>query len=308
MPSGHKLRQQRIKQGGKARTVSQAELTPALDGIVYTGPFAIRPFPVLSSKQRKQAMSHHLQQTFTSRYHELDPYNRVRMTVILAWLQEAGAEHALKLGVGLKHLKKLGLTWVMSRLTLALQRPIVGTEQVTVQTWPVTREGRFSIRDFMLTDHLGQAIGQATSSWAALNLKTRRPVKIDEHLPDYPLHHLRALNDPFATLPLIEEPCQNALQLPVLRADLDMNNHVNNTVYAGWALEAIPERLITSSVPVLIELGFRSEALYGDTIRSCCIQANEDPCILIHRIDSAADGRELCRLRTTWKPAPPRSC
>ncbi|MDK9717850.1 MAG: thioesterase [Trichlorobacter sp.] len=245
-------------------------------------------------------MHYQLQQTVNARYHELDPRNWVRLTVILAWLQEVGAEHALQLGVGLKHLHKMGLTWVLSRLTIELLRPVIGTEQVTVSTWPVTRDGFFSIRDFLLTDQQGQTIGRATSSWAALDLKTRRPVKIDEHLSNYPLHLQRALNDPFATLPLLEG-CQTGLQLPVLRADLDMNNHVNNTIYAGWALEAVPEELIKRAVPVLIEIGFRAEALYGDSIQSCCVPSPEDPAILIHRIESTQDNRELCRLRTTWK-------
>jgi len=244
-------------------------------------------------------MHHQLQQTVNARYHELDPRNRVRLTVILAWLQEIGAEHALQLGVGLKRLRKRGLTWVLSRLTIELLRPIIGTELVTVTTWPVTREGFFSIRDFLLTDHQGQTIGRATSSWAALDLRTRRPVSIDEHLPDYPLLLQRALDDPFATLPLLEE-CQTGLQLPVLRADLDMNNHVNNTIYAGWALEAVPEELIKRAEPVLIEIGFRAEALYGDSIRSCCAPSPENPAILIHRIESVEGNRELCRLRTTW--------
>ncbi|MDD2500889.1 MAG: thioesterase [Geobacter sp.] len=245
-------------------------------------------------------MHNQLQQTINARYHELDPHNRVRLAVILAWLQEVGAEHALQLGVGLKHLRKMGLTWVLSRLTIELLRPVIGTEPVTVSTWPVTRDGFFSIRDFLLTDQQGQTIGRATSSWAALDVKTRRPVKIDEHLPDYPLHLQRALDDPFATLPLLAE-CQTGLELPVLRADLDMNNHVNNTIYAGWALEAVPEELIKRAVPALIEIGFRAEALYGDRVRSCCAPSPEDPAVLIHRIESVEGNRELCRLRTTWR-------
>lgn len=246
-------------------------------------------------------MNNQLKQTVGARYHELDPHNRVRLPVIFAWLQDTGAEHAMQLGVGLKELQRLGFTWVLSRLTLELQRPIIGTEQVTVSTWPVTRDKRFSIRDYLLSDQQGQIIGRATSSWAAINIKTRRPINIDEQLPCYPLHPLRALDDPFDPLPTIER-CQAILQLPVLRADLDMNNHVNNTVYPGWALEAVPEALFNKSVPVLIEIGFRSEALYGDSIRSCCVTLETDPQVLLHRIESTKDGAELCRLRTTWQP------
>jgi acyl-ACP thioesterase len=34
----------------------------------------------------------------------------------------------------------MGLTWVLSRLSIELLRPIIGTERVTVITWPVTRD------------------------------------------------------------------------------------------------------------------------------------------------------------------------
>ncbi len=237
------------------------------------------------------------------RYHELDLRGMVRLPVVMTWLQDAGIAHATALGVSVRDLRTLGLTWVLSRLNLELQQYPRNNEQVLVRTWPVTREGRFSVRDFELFDAQGAPIGRATSSWAALNLTTRRPVKLDDHLPDYPLRPVRALADPFTTLPMLEQ-CESALQLPVLRSDLDPNRHVNNTVYATWALEAVPQALVDSHVVTRLEIGFRTEALYGDTIRSCCAPTADDPTTLLHRIEHAADGRELCRMRTTWQPQP----
>lgn len=240
-----------------------------------------------------------LECTFTVRYHEADQRGMVRLPVVMTWLQDAGIEHATALGVAVRDLRKLGLTWVLSRLNLELETYPRSTDRITIRTWPVTREGLFSIRDYQLFDAEDRQIGRATTSWAALNLKTRRPVKINDHLPPYPLRDLRALADPFSTLPMLEQ-CESALQLPVLRADLDPNRHVNNTVYAGWGLEAVPQELVDSCVVTRLEIGFRSEALYGDTIRSCCAALPEDPHTLLHRIEHAADGRELARLRTTW--------
>jgi len=237
---------------------------------------------------------------FGVRYHEVDREGAVRLPVVMTWLQDAGIEHATELGVAVRDLGKLGLTWVLSRLTLELEQYPRGGQQVLVRTWPVTRDGRFSIRDYQLLDAAGQQIGQATTSWAVLDLKTRRPVTISDHLPPYPLRPLRALADPFATLPMLKQ-CSSALELPVLRADLDPNRHVNNTVYAGWALEAVPAEIADTCRVTRLEIGFRAEALYGDTIRSCCAPLPDDPQTLLHRIEHAADGRELCRLRTSWQ-------
>lgn len=237
---------------------------------------------------------------FGVRYHEVDQQGAVRLPVVMTWLQDAGIEHATELGVAVRDLRKLGLTWVLSRLTLELEQYPRGGQQVLVRTWPVTREGLFSIRDYQLLDSAGRQIGQATTSWAVLDLKSRRPVKINDHLPAYPLRPVRALADPFSTLPMLEQ-CSSALELPVLRADLDPNRHVNNTVYAGWALEAVPAEIADNCHVTRLEIGFRAEALYGDTIRSCCALLPGDPPTLLHRIEHAADGRELCRLRTSWR-------
>lgn len=244
-----------------------------------------------------------MQEAFSARYHELDPQNRVRTAVILSWLQEVAAAHALQLGVAVKDLRSLGLTWVLSRLTLQLEREVRGTQQTIIRTWPATRDGLFSIRDFELADAAGNPVGQATTSWAVLDLASRRPVRLNDHLPPYPLHPVRALNDPFETLPVLELP-ESHLEIPVLKSDLDLNNHVNNTIYAGWALEALPRNLTDRSALVRLEISFRSEAFYGDTIRSC-VGSDPHTCgQYLHRIDHAATGRELCRLRTAWKAVP----
>ncbi len=234
------------------------------------------------------------------RYHEADPQGAVRLAVLLAYLQDVAAEHALQLGVAVKDLRKLGLTWVLSRLHLRMDRLPRCGEQVGIKTWPVNREGIFSVRDFELLNSAGEKTGCATTSWAVLDLQSRRPVRIETHLPGYPLHPVRALDDPFAAIPA-PATFETELRLPVLRADLDLNNHVNNTIYAGWALEAAPERVAGYAVPVSVEINFRAEAHYGDTVISRCAvqQSGSHPCLL-HRIEHADDGRELARLRTCW--------
>ena len=238
--------------------------------------------------------------TLEVRYHDADPHGAVRLTALVADLLDVAAGRAL--GVAVKDLRRLGLTWVLSRVHLQLARLPRCGEQLTIRTWPVSREGIFSVRDFELLDGRGERIGCATSSWAVLDLKSRRPVRIDASLPPYPLHPLRALNDPFAAVPTADR-WETELQLPVLRGDLDINGHVNNTVYAGWALEAVPSRIFDHAVLLAVEINFRAEVHYGDRIISRCSVIDEGADLwLLHRIDHAEDGRELARLRSRWQP------
>jgi acyl-ACP thioesterase len=242
-----------------------------------------------------------LERSFDIRHHELNIHGRLRPVILLAYLQSVASEHATQLGVSVRDLQKRGLTWVLSRLHLSITRYPRGGDQLVLRSWPVSREGLFTVRDFELLDGNGENIGAASTSWAVLDMTSRRPVKIDENLPEYQLNPQRALEDSFATLPVLEIP-ENRITMPVLRGDLDMNRHVNNTVYAGWGLEAAPEKCAESCMPVEIEIGFRGEAFYGDTIVSLCGAEPGQTGSLLHRIEHAVNGCELARLRTRWQP------
>ena len=242
-----------------------------------------------------------LEQTCDIRSHEVDNHGTLRPVILLKYLQNAASEHSMQLGISVGKLKESGLTWVMSRMHLSMRRYPHRGDLLVVKTWPAIREGVFSIRDFELLDGGGAVIGVATSSWAVLDLKSRRPVRICERLPDYPLRPVRALEDSFAALPILGN-AETRICMPVLRSDLDLNLHVNNTVYAGWGLEAAPGRVADCCLPMEIEIGFRAEVHYGDPIVSLCAAEQGDNLCLLHRIEHAESGLELARLRTRWKP------
>lgn len=242
-----------------------------------------------------------LERAYDIRSHEVDNHGKLRPVILLKYLQNAASEHAMQLGISVRSLKESGLTWVMSRMHILMNQYPHRGDLLVVKTWPALREGLFSIRDYELLDGGGEVVGTATSSWAVLDLKSRRPVRIVDRLPDYPLRPLRALEDGFASLPILKNP-ETRVCLPVLRADLDLNQHVNNTVYAGWGLEAAPCRVADSCQPMEIEIGFRAEAHYGDSIVSLCAAERGDGHCLLHRIEQADSGLELARLRTRWKP------
>lgn len=237
---------------------------------------------------------------FTVQYNEADQRGFVRPVALLNYLQSVAGYHAATLGVSVADLVKSGHTWVLSRIHLAMDSYPQGGDSVRIRTWPAVRDNLFTVRDFKLFDKVGVTIGRATTSWALLSLATRRLVKLNDVLPMYQLNPERALNDPFRTLPALEKS-EFELRLPVLRGDLDINRHVNNTVYAGWALETIPEEVDCLCHLASIEIGFRAEALYGDVIVARSARTEDAHCYL-HSIENGDDCRELARLRTCWVP------
>jgi acyl-ACP thioesterase len=249
------------------------------------------------------------EQEFPIRYHELDSHGLLRPVTLLNLVQDAGGIHAALLGVSVRDLRQRGLTWVLSRVHLIVDRYLHADDVIQVRTWPSTREGLFSCREFEMRDKSGILFSRATSSWAVLNLASRRPVRLEECLPAYPLSARRALDDDFASLPQFPgTPDETFRELPFLvrRSDQDSNHHVNNTVYTDWALEAVPDDIAACHLCSL-EVSFRAEAVYGDEILSECVVSRfggDAECL--HRIVNSRDRRELARLRTRWKGKPHR--
>lgn len=238
---------------------------------------------------------------FQVRYHELDCHGSVQPVTLLNYVQDAAGMHATQLGVSVSDLRVHGLTWVLSRIHLIVERYPRAGEVVLVNTWPATRQGLFSCREFELFDGQGRMTGRATTSWAVLNVASRRPVKLEGNLPPYPLLPRRAIDDEFPPLPQLPKPWPSGLSFRVLRSDLDINHHVNNAVFVGWALEVVPDEVAAGSL-VELEISFRAEALYGETIESRCsvMESGEVTCCL-HQIINKQDGKELARLRTRWR-------
>ncbi len=242
----------------------------------------------------------YLDKEFRIRSYEVDFRGRVSPVALLNYLQDAAAEHAYRLGVSVTVLQSQGLTWVLSRYHLKLfHTPGVG-EVLRVRTWPSKRDQRFACREFELHDRKDNLVALATSSWAVLDLATRRPVCLDSSLPPYLLDFRRAVEDEFVSLPRLEL-AERELPFRVRLMDMDLNRHVNNAVYAGWALELVPMHMMESCQLEEIEISFRAEARYGDSIISRCGISDAGSGFL-HQIVDMRDGRELTRLKTVWKP------
>jgi acyl-ACP thioesterase len=87
------------------------------------------------------------------------------------------------------------------------------------------------------------------------------------------------------------------------REELDINNHLNNVVYAGWALETVPKTVAEQSRLADLEIVFRSEAFYGETVVArSSIMADAAHDTYLHQIVRAEDGLELARLISRWQP------
>jgi medium-chain acyl-[acyl-carrier-protein] hydrolase len=245
-------------------------------------------------------MENVLTKKYQVRFHETDFLGAVRPVTLLNYLQDAAAAHSASFGYPLSYLRERNMTWVLSRYHVRVARyPAIG-ESIRVHTWRPALDGMFALRDFEVIDSGNNDLAVATSSWVILNLETKRPMKLETVITDFPTNNRRALQDDFPSLAKLEKADMEEA-FKVRMADLDMNRHVNHTVYVEWALETVPREILRGFRPVEIEVGYRAEAFYGDTVlvRTEIVGSENSACFL-HQLINERDGKELTRLKTIW--------
>jgi medium-chain acyl-[acyl-carrier-protein] hydrolase len=223
-----------------------------------------------------------------------------RLLALLEEMMETAGRHAEILGVGVSSLHDKGLTWVLARFHAQIKTIPLAGAAVHIATWPTGRHRLFAVRDFYLTDETGAEVLRATSAWALMNMETRRPARLDPHLPVFIRHPERMVADDFSPLPPVEGAGSRATYRAVA-ADIDINDHVNNTVYLDWALRAVPEPA-QGQRPLAMEAAFLGEARLGNEVLCLGESAVEDGRTIVRQsLRDAASGRELTRLRWAFQ-------
>lgn len=239
---------------------------------------------------------------FSIHTYESDFEGRARLVSLLNFLQDAAGDHASLLGWSVTDLLKKSMTWVLSRYHVRVQRYPAWGERLDVATWPSGRRGFFALRDFDVSDSRGNAVLAGTTSWMVIHTERKQPVKLDDILSSNVILDKRALADDFEPLPAIGA-ADREVAFRVEMGHLDLNKHVNNAVYVQWAVEAVPEEVLTRRRPVEVEVSYRAEALYGDTVisRAQSVPQGGSGPVFHHQITNASTGAELTRLRTRWR-------
>jgi medium-chain acyl-[acyl-carrier-protein] hydrolase len=241
---------------------------------------------------------------FAVHTYETDARGSAKLVSLLNYLQDSAGEHAGSLGLSVLDLFKRKMTWVLSRYHVLVHRFPAAGERLEVTTWPSGKSGFFATRDFEMAGANGGAALSATSSWMVIDLARKAPVKV-EAVVDIPYAvERRALDDPFASLP-VPASREGGIRFRVESDHLDWNRHVNNAVYVEWALEGVPSEVLLKSRPLELEVSYRAEALYGDEVLSVAEAVPEAAAaragpVYLHQILNAATGTELARLRTRW--------
>ena len=236
---------------------------------------------------------------FTVRSYEAGITNHVTLLSRCNYMQEAAGISAARLGWGIQDLQAEGLTWMLSRLRVRVQRYVPWGTTVMVRTWPSGTKGRLiAKRCFLGLDDGGTELFRASSEWLYVDLRSQKIAKLPETFgdlvpPGTPDIELPDIGGKFAHLPQAE----GRADVLTRHSDLDFNDHVNNVHYVEWMLEADAQGRVppASSQPAELDIVFRQAAKAGESLVSESCAAGEKT---LHAIVRRSDGALLATAAT----------
>lgn len=221
---------------------------------------------------------------------------KVSLPALGDYLLQAAGENADRMGFGVRELQGRGWTWVLSRLSVEMERLPGRYEDFSVETW-VEDAGRLTTtRHFVVYDAGNRPIGGACTLWAMIDIGTRAPVDLSAHLAykDHIDPRPGRIGRPLKLRGAGGEP---VLVHEVRYGDIDFNQHANSMRYLQWMLDTLPLDRFRDFFPARADLNFVHEALYGQRIGVHLEDAGTVSLLELKR----PDGESVCKGRLDWK-------
>jgi acyl-ACP thioesterase len=216
----------------------------------------------------------------------------------LEYVEEAATGHAEALGVGYEAMVARRQAWVLSRISVRMDRRPRFHENIAVSSWPRGHDRLFAVRDYdMRAD--GQPTVRARSSWIILDLDKRRPVRPQEIMDKLPLNEGKnALEESAAALDEMDGLSKVA-ERTALYSDLDFNGHVHNTRYMQWICDLIDPERIEKALSINFDINYLKE-ITASSVTELWLGGDNG----VYRIEGRQDQKPVFRARAVFQPLP----
>jgi medium-chain acyl-[acyl-carrier-protein] hydrolase len=228
---------------------------------------------------------------------EANASGKMKIQCFFDYMLDAAASHSTEVGMNAVDLLGQGMTWVVSRYHLHIDKYPLWNQKFNVLTWRAGEINNYAIREFLFSNDNNEIIARSSSTWLLLDLKNGSILDPRAVFEDYPWKDDRAIKVDFEKFDVLKIAVfSNDFQIRL--QDIDLNNHVNNSIYPSIAYETGFDFYKGKCTLEKINVFFKEEALYGNTIQSEIEETEHGN--LIHRLVGKDSGKVHALLKSTW--------
>ncbi|MBI9030980.1 hypothetical protein JEZ13_03095 [bacterium] len=236
----------------------------------------------------------YLVETYNTSY-----FQTIKVSDLYKYLQDVASQHSESMKIGYDDLKVINGAWVLTKQLLEVIRLPKALEEFTIHTWSHKHNKIVATRNFIITDQNKAILVKVVSDWLVLNLEKRRIVPLSKINMDYiQSYDYELFPQPLAKIEVIEDNLVNEFSKRVRFSDIDLNGHMNNTVYVDMVLDSMAEFFKQRHKLKQINTNFIQEVKFLEEIAIRTFQVKNN--LFHHKIIRSIDNCELFTAITEW--------
>lgn len=202
-------------------------------------------------------------------------------------------------------LRNEGWAWVITQNQININRLPRYNETITASTEATTYNRFFSKRRFELIAEDGEMLAEAETTFALIDLNQRSIVRIPEIVADWYQVTKETKPSKRKRLAKTVETDSKTDTFEVKFLDVDINNHVNNTIYLNWISNSLGMEWFEKYAPVAVTIAYEKEMylhqegqVHSDLSQLDEVGPADDSFTTHHVIDSKDNSH--CLAEITW--------
>lgn len=202
---------------------------------------------------------------FKLHFGQCDARGRISLPSLLLITSDTAVEDYFQRGLSVETLAENGIVILVSRLSFSIHKYPRGGERLLLKTWEEKPDGMLLSRKYELENAAGESLVSGTSLWLIADPATRRLIKPSAFTMRPEADFVIPVDCPPCSKIHRPQDMQLLGERTVGFSDLDSNGHTNNSRYAAFALDALPESFQTGDVQNF-RINYAKEAKGGDRI------------------------------------------
>lgn len=236
------------------------------------------------------------------RSYHVDRNRKLTIQKLCSFFQDIAGNHTVACGVGWEVMQDAQLFWVLSRLKIEVHKFPEWRDRIVIRTWSNGLDGLLAVRHFQVLDEQGYELVKAVSMWLMVNTDTRRLVRPEGYMENFPLHPERLFDKNPNKIPGLKEPIRYE-PVRVSFTETDMNQHMNNVSYIDRIINSYDPDFLNDKQVESFEINFLKEAKPGDLIQVQQEKVSKDN--FLHNIIHSTTSAEMVRTQIIWKKTNP---
>lgn len=230
------------------------------------------------------------------KYYEKNVNGNLKESSLLNFLQDIATLSAESLGFGPSFVFENNYAWVVLKYHIEIYEELKNLSSIKLKTLPRGVSKLYAFRDFEIYNSDEKCIGKAISTWALIDMETRRLLPMQKVLDFMPAFEKRENDLEYGKVDSFDVVTLSKT-FDVRFDDIDVNRHANNSNYIVWALETLPDDFRLKHWAKNIDIKYRKEVGLGASVRSDVFVGEN---YTLHKILDCSNDEELCSLKIEW--------